>query len=504
MPRFGIVARRRRTLLTVVGTGILAATISVALLASCAEQPPKPPLKYHREHRPSVGLPNTVSVDLSRSLGTFPFAPGRQLSSAPNSYRYGPATFDKLDELDLDRVRVWLRFSDAYDVARRKQRYADEYDYLDAYSKRAKTLIVNWRSDYDPLVTKGTFSEAEFAMAQLDMMVDFKRRYPKIEYIEAENEPTDLAAYYPKYRAIYQVVNAVNAMRLPGPALKVGGPTLDVFSERRMGQFLDMYKKDSNPRKRLDFLSYHQYLITVDGAWHADKDNPAVVATERKRLDRLLGARGLPSLPVLVTETGAFPASRESTPKLGLDVDLHIQAACLASMHYYYLNQRDIVPLDWTIDHPGNDRKDMFANVDTGVPRPYYNEMLMSSMLPRTRFQATSDRLSPRGIGAYALAAADSSSIAVMTWNYQWTYQTAYDSRVVITNVPKEFRDTNLRVEWYKISSNVHSGNLQRVQSLVVGPRKNGTYYSETLPLRPNELRLLVLTPTKSPVTPAP
>ena len=91
-----------------------------------------------------------------------------------------------------------------------------------------------------------------------------------------------------------------------------------------------------------------------------------------------------------------------------------------------------------------------------------------------------------------------------MTWNYQWTYQTAYDSRVVITNVPKEFRDTNLRVEWYKISSNVHSGNLQRVQSLVVGPRKNGTYYSETLPLRPNELRLLVLTPTKSPVTPAP
>src|SRR5262245_30198851 len=46
----------------------------------------------------------TVGVDLGRSQGTMPFAPGRQLSAIPKSpltTPYGPATLANLDRLDL-------------------------------------------------------------------------------------------------------------------------------------------------------------------------------------------------------------------------------------------------------------------------------------------------------------------------------------------------------------------------------------------------------------------
>jgi hypothetical protein len=222
-----------------------------------------------------------------------------------------------------------------------------------------------------------------------------------------------------------------------------------------------------------------------------------MVQTERARLDALLAARGLGTRPVLVTETGVFPGTRQSD--LGLEADWHIQAAALASIHYYYQGQRDVVPLDWTIDHE-NDRKDLFVDRASGVPRPYYNEMRMLSMLPPTRYQASSDALSSRGIGVYGLAGASSTKIAAMTWNYQWTNQASYDSRIAFTNFPAAWRTTNVLVERYRIDKDVDSGDLVAVDRYVIGPRTAGTYYSPSFPLDPNELRLMVLTPTTLPV----
>jgi hypothetical protein len=442
---------------------------------------------------------NTVTVDLSRSLGAFGFRPGRQLSATPNTWRFGAATLANLQQLHLDRVRVWLSFTQTYDVATRTPDYAKWYEYLDTYSGLASTLILNWRSDYDPLVTEGTLTEAELFAAQRDMLAHYKGRYPRIEFVESEAEPPVIAAYYPKYRLLYRVVNAVNALGLPGPALKVGGPTIDIFSETRLGQFLDLYAADNDPAKRLDFIAYHQYLIntTGEGDWTATKDNPAMVRTERARLDALLAARGLASRPSLVTETGIFPGTRQSD--LGLEADWHIQAAALASIHYHYLSQRDVVPLDWTIDHE-NDRKDLFVDRAGGVPRPYYNAMRMQSMLPETRYQATSDALSPRGTGVYGLAGASTTRIAAMTWNYQWTGQTTYDSRIVFTNFPAAWRNSNVLVERYRIDKDIHAGDLVPVDRYVIGPRTAGTYYSPYFPLDPNELRLMVLTPTSLPI----
>lgn len=441
-----------------------------------------------------------VRVDLSDSQGAFPFHPGRQLSATPNSWKYGAKTDAELSALKLAKTRVWLEFDQAYDVKTRTPDYAKWYDYLDTYASRSQSLVVNWRSDYDPLVTGGTFSRAQLMSAEVAMLADYKRHSPTIGYLEAENEPSDIAAYYPKYKFLYQVVNAVNAKGLPGPRIKIGGPTTDIFTTYRIGKFLDLYAEDDGPHKRLDFVSYHQYLInTVDGKpWDRLKKDPAVVSTERKQLNAMLADHGMSPRPALVTETGVFPGSRKTD--LGLHADYHIQAAGLAALHYYYLGEKDVTPFHWTVDHPDNDRKDLFADTDTGAARPYYNMVRMQSMLPDTRYKATSDALSAKGIGVYGLAGAEAGRVAVMTWNYQWTGTTTYDRKIVLSHFSGAFRTSNVLVTRYKIDADLDTGDLKPVEQFVIKPRSDGGYTSQTLALRPNELRLLVLTPTDKPV----
>ncbi|MFI7470497.1 hypothetical protein [Nonomuraea sp. NPDC049646] len=95
-------------------------------------------------------MANTVQVPLVAPYNSaFPFPPGRQLSAAPNSWKYGTATNAPLAQLGLTQTRVWLAFNQAYDVTTATPRYSKWYDYLEAYASRSDELVVNWRSDYD-------------------------------------------------------------------------------------------------------------------------------------------------------------------------------------------------------------------------------------------------------------------------------------------------------------------------------------------------------------------
>jgi len=484
---------RRRALLAAAGAAGIAGGLSVRSASAAVTRPLA-----------------TVSVDLAKSLGAFPFGPGRQLSATPKSWQYGADTSASLESLGLQRARVWLKYPNLIATGTGEPDYTAADQYLAYYHSLADRLLLNWQTGYDALSTVDGFDADAFVAAQRAALSHFKRLYPKIELIEVENEDfgpgEEAAGYYAKYVVMYRAVNGVNADiaagLLPGPALKVGGPTLDIFSTLRLGKFLDAYAADPRVDKKLDFISYHQYLIDTSGVadqWAAYKDYPAVVATERATLLAMLRARGLPAVPSYVSEVGVFPMTRAST--LGFDADLHIQAAGVASLHYHYAGQSGVTPFDWTIDHPENDRKDLFVDTDTGVPRPYFNALKMLSMLPTTRCAATSDSLTARGTGVYGLAGATDRQIAVMTWNYQWTGTQAYDSRIILTNFPTVFQQSFVQVTRYRLDAATHSGAMAPVETFVINPRLDGTYYSQTLPLEPNELRLLVLTTRDSAVT---
>ena len=104
-----------------------------------------------------------------------------------------------------------------------------------------------------------------------------------------------------------------------------------------------------------------------------------------------------------------------------------------------YSDRADTLTLNWT----GRSTTRTTARICSwtalaGCPRPYYNAMRMLSMLPQTRYRATSDALSARGTGVYGLAGAKASTIAAMTWNYRWTNQASYQSTIVSpTSLPR-------------------------------------------------------------------
>ena len=434
----------------------------------------------------------TLQVDIGVSQGPFHFSPGKQLGSVhmgDDPAVYGSATMSALRALGLRAARVWVKFKDAHTNG-----VSSYYIYLDRWHGLADVLLVNWRTGYD-LVGTGGWTESTLAAAQRDLMAALKSRYPKIELIECENEPDhevgDMTAYYLRYKLLYKVVNDVNALGLPGPPLKIRGPV--TTSPAFVRPFLDQYVADGDPGKRLDFIAYHQYLLAAGCSDPScNKDNPAMVRNERAAVSAHLSARGLPTtLPIYVTETGIFPGAAASS--LGFEPDLHVQTAGMAAMHYYYLEQPLLHPFHWTIDHPTNDRKDMFLDTAAGTPRPYYNLQRLQGMLPAMR-HSSSTSLSSRGIGLGSLAGGDTTTVAVMSWNYQWTGSTYYDAAVSIANLPSAFRTRNVRVERWYIPNHIHEGGLIQVENTVIGPRTGGSYTTSAHRYNANEVRLLRLT----------
>ena len=157
----------------------------------------------------------TLSVDLGQARGRFPFGLGRQLSATPKSWRYAAETTAALDQLRLERVRVWLKYIDIAPAGSGPPRYDTAYPYLDYYRDRAGALLLNWQTGYDTYAETPGFDLEAFVRAQYQALAHYKQRYPTIGQVEVENEnfPSggDVGRYYPKYVVMYRAVNAVNA-----------------------------------------------------------------------------------------------------------------------------------------------------------------------------------------------------------------------------------------------------------------------------------------------------
>ena len=350
---------------------------------------------------------------------------------------------------------------------------------------------------------------------------ELKRQFPKIDYIEALNEPdwvfhgaqiyarkepilqpNELYAYYvPFYRAI----NKVNEELPESQRIKVGGPTLTGMTETWMTAFLDGYAADDNPGKRLDFISYHGYGEFSDDfkQYRTYKADPSEVNTQRQRLDQWLEEREITTgIPVLVTETGIYPGPSfdEADPSKN---DYIRQAAGLASLHYWWAKQAEIYPFNWVVRHGSQGRKDQLITRTPDGPlantfSPYGNMLMMQSRMKDTRVEATSDSLT-NGQGVYAVASKDESGASVMVWNYQHTNNGRFRTTIDMSGLPSEPGDGPVRQTLYRIDQTTSNywadpdkANLQQVGESIVTP-KGG--HSETVDLEPNALYLILLEP---------
>ena len=348
-----------------------------------------------------------------------------------------------------------------------------------------------------------------------------KERFPKVDYIEATNEPdwefhgSQIYArktpilqpdeVYPYYVAYYEAVNEINEGLPESERLKIGGPALTGMTEYWMTAFLDGYAADKNPGKRLDFLSYHGYGEFSDDfkEYRPNKPDPSRVSSQRARLDQWLKQRRLrQGIPVYITETGIYPGpsfDNKEDPR----PDYLRQAAGLASQQYWWAGQEKVYPFNWVVRHATQGRKDqLITRTDEGPQAdtfsPYGNMLLMQSKMKAERVQADSNTLR-EGQGVYAIASKDESGVSIMVWNYQHTNNVHFDADVDMSNLPESMVVGPVRQTVYRIDETTSNywadpeeANLQLVSDSIVETDEN---YSVSASLTPNSLQLILLEP---------
>ncbi|WP_320065893.1 hypothetical protein [Micromonospora sp. RTGN7] len=448
----------------------------------------------------------TVDAGVTRGLLNNPAAYHNQAGpSAP----LGPADARLVRDLKPVLTRVWSAPGAYHDPATDRYDYdpvapdgGTMYGYLDQATAYSGRILMNVDQCEQELMTTAAPQRCREVLK--NGIRHYKQRYPALRYVEIFNEPDrpwetrpdearamSAAEYYEWYRIGYQLVNEINAELRPVHPLRVGGPVTHAFNEPYLQEFLDHYRDDPDPTKRLDFLSYHQYQR---------RDDVAAVATEKGTVQRWLRERGLPDkIPTFVTEYGVFPGGNTGT---SFAADLLTQAAAMATLGYFYVEGGTDVPMHWVFNHSSNDRKSMFVDGTDGAGYPYYNLVRMQRMLKKIRVSAGSDALTPKGLGVNALATRDASGVAVLITNYQWTSRNVtHGVTVNVGNLPAEFANRRIRVERYLVdavtSNYAHDpakGSLQRVQRYTMD---TADAISANFELGPNAMSLLVLTPVE-------
>jgi hypothetical protein len=480
---------------------------------------------------PIASRTGTVTVDFAASRGTL------RRTERYNNLTRASRYVDQRDEdvfflnkqgLHGKIYRVWIDVETIYDFDKDAYNYSGIDDYLGDVSRMSDELLV-------VLDTRASMGRLGRTPEQIRTPVKtilryIKERHPQIHYVEPFNEPDhNLRQYltperlYDFYRVYYQVLNEVNRELSPAKPLLIGGPVTGSCGSpwappgpNNVGwipKFLDAYAADTDPGKRLDFLSYHAYGFFRNQKDCSDyqpiRNDPSILAGQRARTDEELRRRGLDvNIPSFITETGGYPGPSYDN-KQDARPDYLRQAAIMASYMYWYLENPKDVPFNWVLRHASEERKDQLitrggADRKTMLTRtftPYGNQMLMFSKLKAERVVATSSALQA-GKGVYALATKDSTGAAILVWNYQQTGNQPYRVNIDLGALPPELRGSALRQRMYRIDENVsnywgnpETANLQQVSEIRVRPR---TRHRITLQLSPNALQLIVIEPERA------
>lgn len=463
-----------------------------------------------------------VSVDFANASG--PRKQTERLNNFSDWFRYAEQRPSDVNYLNAQGLhgkiyRVWLD-----DVLRACldpktcALSAGIQSYLRDASNVSDSIMINL--DGRPLI-ESSVAPADYQAVVARTLAVIKQAYPKVTYLEVWNEPDSpygtvaSSAVYATYKPFYQAVNELNRSLAPGTSIRVGGPAFFWFDTVYLEKFLDDYVADTDPGKRLDFISYHGYLSLTKGLY---KDDPSGVAGERSALEGMLQQRHLSTdIPTYVTETGVYPGplcdACDST-------DYARGAAGVASIDYWYADQPDTYRFNWVVRHQTQGLKDEFVTRDstgsywssTGVTRwgdlnpiptetftPAGNLMKMQSMMKNTEVAAQSDSLS-NGTGVYARASKDDSGVSTMVWNYQ-PYKAgapapSFTTKVSMANLPASLSGHAVIERAYLIDqqtsnyfANPATSGLQQVSSTMT---TFGPSHSLDLELKPNAIYLVV------------
>jgi hypothetical protein len=181
-------------------------------------------------------------------------------------------TFLNEQGLHSEIVRIGFSVDEHCDVAANACDFSSIADWIGDISDATDSLVVHLTPKH---IIEQHRPPADAKHLLKLAIRELKKRFPKIDYIEATNEPdwefhgAQIYAHkepvlqpeqvYPYYVPFYQAVNEVNKELSPSAQIKIGGPALTGMTKTWMTAFLDGYAADQNPDKRLDFISFHGY-----------------------------------------------------------------------------------------------------------------------------------------------------------------------------------------------------------------------------------------------------
>ncbi len=312
-----------------------------------------------------------------------------------------------------------------------------------------------------------------------ETILHYKRKFPKIKYIQVSNEPDatpeTMATYYPVYQNYYRGLNEANEI-LKQENLLVGlsyDPVLisnGAFTSNVPNMlnyaktFFTAFAADTDPSKKLDFFSFHSY---------GESNRPLELLTARHRIDSAMQSHGLPIIPVFLSEYGMVGGSSLPTG-LTLAQTVTMQpAGQLTKAFYLYDGGIDRI-LNWTIHHSSIQYKSELLDIQNAYASPYGNALLLCKELSerKKRVSATSKGIDNAGLGIHALAAeGNNKGVAVLVWNYNWRTAVADKNiEVLIKNIPEQ-----------------HFGKRKMHSTMYVIDSKNNNYF-----INPSQNRLAI------------
>lgn len=325
-------------------------------------------------------------------------------------------------------------------------------DYLDAFSSNSKEILLNIRN-YEEDVIAGKISMKKWQEVFRTAVRHYKERYPNLKYIEVLNEyeisPSkariNTDQYYTLYRAAYQAINELNNELKPETPLLVGGPCSSGYNVGLINRFLELYAKDNDPGKKLDFLSFHDYNQTRKPSIYGQ-----FTGIFREKFKQL----GISTnIPIFMTEVGCNGGGATPDPNRNL-----AQAAGLTTYEYCARNSKDLRVFPWVLFH--NRSQTCFAQFTQDLTMTPFGAAVKAWSLQRENETYAAAMHEKDETGIYALASIDGAGAAIQVWNYQTsTNSKAYNigpslvANVAIQGMPEKWKKTKLKVHQFLIDS---------------------------------------------------
>jgi hypothetical protein len=253
-------------------------------------------------------------------------------------------------------------------------------------------------------------------------------------------------AHYQLFRVLYRAVNEVNATLPKSQQIQVAGLSVNNPETRwdYIDGFLQRYAADSDPGKRLDYLTWHTYLFPGS--------NPNTPKGYNAKLIEILKKHNLDiNTKVLVDELGlAEPSTIEDLSDLVGASRKEAAMACFsAAIHDWYLREKgNFTAISGAGWHFG-----ALTYGHQNVLSPYAKGMVLRSRLGDATIPSIATPQDDKGYGLYSFATKVDKKLSVLVWSaspaifYSNAKALNYPkTEVVFNDIPAEFQNGKLKV----------------------------------------------------------